>query len=406
MAVRQADRTNIGAVVSQSVAGDSIVLKAYPDPVANPYTTLPLKAGVTYIAEDWVTDRVLKGTTGYRGKDMGVRITTALSTSVPDVQLFGVYHDTSQALTINAFLVQSNGVKAYDSAFYHRRVDGGRQIGITVQNNATGFSLVRCRFSGTGQVGTQFDHALYLKTPFGWTVTDTIIQDGGYFPLHLYPYARNGLVNRTVVYGGQRAVTFSGENLRTNTSVGLPANGGQWGDGFYVSEGNQLKNVILWSRSGNVLETWTPNASRPVRSNSVTDALVFPGTVIPGSLPGVALSGIKVATLPLNPGFKNPAVGDFTREGVYDGYGPPQLFGASAPPPPPPPPPPDPTVDPRIAQYEQQLATIKTKLALSQVQAGEARDITDALTQAITQLRTRVVTINTATNEALATYPS
>ncbi len=402
---RSADRTNLAAVVSQSVAGDTIILKAYADPIANPYT-LTLKSGVNYVAEDWAEGRVLKGTTGHRGQGLGVRITNTLTTSATDVGLFGVYHDTSGAPSINAFLVQSNNVKLYDSATWHRRNDGGRQIGITVLNNASGFTLVRCRLGATGAAGTQYDHALYLKSPFGFYVADCIVSDGGYYPFHLYPYARNGIIDRTVVWGGVRAITFSGENLKQNGSVGLSTTGGQWSDGFYVSENNVFTGMILASRTGSVIETWTPNASppRPVRNCAVRDSLVLPGSIIPGSLPGVALSGIRAATQPLNPGFKDPTNGDFTRSGVYDGYGPQELFGLT--PPPPPPPPPDPTEDPRIQQYEAQLATIKAKLSTSAISLGEAKDIADAITQTMTQLRTRVVAAGTATAEALATYPS
>lgn len=366
MAVRNANPGSIAAVVGAANGGDIILLDA------GRYTTFPIKAGLTYQSVDWAEGRVLRGTTGHQGINMAVTVTVNLSISQSGVTFRGLMHDTRGTTGINALLVSANQFVAEDCGFYHRHADGSRQIGITVQGNATGFTLRRCRLSGVGQIGSRYDHALYLKNVDSWLVEDCLIYDGGEYPFHLYPYARNGVARRCVVWAGNRCVTFSGENTAFNSSVGLPA-------GYYVSSNNTFEGCLFSSRTGSIIESWTPDASRPVIGNIVRDSRYAPGSTNVSSRPGVVVSNMAS----LNPGFAAPGVGDFNRTGVWDGFGPTYLYGTTPPPPPPPPPPPSEIDKSKVylalADAEEQLAMAHTILGDAQERLAEVKREVDAL---------------------------
>lgn len=352
MAVLNATPGDISLIVGRALPGDTITLGQ------GTYTAFPQKAGVTYQAYDWAPGRAITGTTGYLGGGFGVRVTTPLNLNQPGMVLRGIHHDTRGLGTINAGVLTASNITFEDHVLTARRTDGGRMIGYTFGSGAirvSGIRFLRPRLNRVGKLNDQGDHALYMKNCTGCLIEDPILHDAGRFPIHFYPNADNNEVVRPVVWGSMGAVVFSGAN---DPSTGVAAG---------ASENNTVRNGILgngtYARGYLIESQWdgvAPGAGNRVVDTNVTVAGGSAGRIEPG-LTGVTLTGL----VDLDPGFRNPANGDFTRTGTYDGYGPPQLFGSVTPPPPPTPPP---SEDPRDVL----LRALKTDLIGLRAKVDEA----------------------------------
>jgi hypothetical protein len=327
----QATPSTIAAVVGQAQAGDTVVMGA------GTYTTMPWKAGIHYKAHDAADGRALKGTTGHKGNGFTVKVTAPFNVNVDDVTVEGVYHDTSGLAQINAGVITGDRVRLLNMCSYARRTDGGRQIGYTIGTGtkaAAGFVYENSRHSGTGQVGSNYDHAFYFKNAISPRITHSIVHDGGEYPLHLYPNCDSLVVEYSIVYWGQRCITISGENVKANTSVGFPTGAGD--PTYYTSDNNVFRYSILGGNSeGSTIEAWAPSGSGGVKNNVVQECLLWTagrGGVANTTPPaGVSYAGVQVK----DPLFTNPAGGDYSRPGAWDGYGPKWVFTDVKPPPPP-----------------------------------------------------------------------
>lgn len=348
MAIHTATPTTLGAIETRAQTGDTILLEA------GVYTQRPNRPGVTYQAVDWAEGRVLRGTIGHLGNGMAVHFRTTFNLTAPGMTIRGVFHDTRGFGTINAGVISASGIVLEDCSAAARPNSGTRQIGYTLGTGAirvSGIRFTRCRHHPTGQPGQALDHAFYLKNCTGNTFTDCLIYDGGRFPFHLYTDADNNRMERCVVWGSLGCVTFSGA---ADATTGTTRYG--------TSDNNLMTGCILGQASrGALIESWTSDPSRPVIGNVVQDTMVWPrpgGPVWDGK-PGVTTRGLVTR----DPGFRDPARGDFTRTGTYDGYGPTYLYQATTPPPPPPPPPPPdpPSEDPRLTALRADLAVIRQR---------------------------------------------
>ncbi len=368
MAILDATPSTLQAVEAQAQAGDVIRL------AAGTYTTRPNRAAVTYQAIDWDPGRVLRGTTGHLGAGMVVRFATAFNLSAPGMVIRGVFHDTRPVSSINAGVFTASNITMEDCASSARPANGTRQIGYTLGTGAIRVSntrFLRCRHHPTGQPGNVLDHAYYLKNCTGSLLQDCLIYDGGRFPLHLYTDADSNVFERCVVWGSGGCITFSGA---ADSSTGTSAYG--------TSDNNRVTGSILGqARLGSLVESWTSDPNRPVSGNQVSGCMFWRGTgaaTYPGSVRGVTLTN----NVQRDPEFRNPAIGDFTRTGTYDGYGPAQLFGAVTPPPPPPPPPP--SDDAALIQ------SLKGDLDLMLEQANQTRLSLNAFTERLAIARGRI----------------
>lgn len=347
MATLNATPADISLVVGRAMPGDTIIL------TAGTYTAFPQKAGVTYQAFDWAPGRAIMGTTGYLGTGFGVRVTTSLNLNQPGMVLKGIHHDTRGLGSINAGVFTASNITLEDHVLTGRRTDGARQIGYTFGSGAirvSGIRVLRARLNRVGKLNDLSDHALYMKNCTGCRVEDTILHDAGRFPIHFYPNADNNEIIRPIIWGSMGAVVFSGAN---DASTGVAASN---------SENNVIRNGILgagtYARGYLVESQWDgvqPGQGNRVENTNITVAGGSAGLVEP-TLSGVTLTGI----VDFNPAFRNASVGDFTRTGTYDGYGPAQLFGTVEPPPPPPPPPTEDARDVLLADLRVDLEAIRT----------------------------------------------
>lgn len=343
MAILNANPGNISTITGQAVAGDTIRL------AAGVYGVFPQRANVVFEAEDWEVGRVLRGTTGHLGNGMGVRVTVPLNINQPGMTLRGIYHDTRGSSSINAGVISASGVVFEDCASSARPTSGARQIGYTLGTGAirvSGIRFSRHRHHPTGQPNQNLDHAFYLKNCTGCRIEDTLIYDGGRFPLHLYTNADNNVFDRTVIWGSGGCVTFSGaSDASTGTSV------------YGTSDNNTMRGCILGNARIDMIGAWVSDPNRHVSGNIVDACMMWRGNGLapyPGAVRGVTITN----TVTRDPGFRSPSTGDFTRTGTYDGYGPPQLFGAVTPPPPP-------SEDPRdalIQALKTDLLGLRTKV--------------------------------------------
>jgi hypothetical protein len=346
MATLTATPGDISIVAARAVPGDTILM------TAGTYTAFPQRPDVTYQAFDWAQGRAITGTTGHLGNGFGVRVTTTLNLNQPGIVIRGVFHDTRGLSSINAGVFSASNITMEDCTSAARPSSGGRQIGYTLGTGAIRVSnirFLRCRHHPTGQPNNALDHAYYLKNCTGCLLQDVIVYEGGRFPFHLYTNADSNTFERCVVWGSGGGITFSGaSDSTTGTST------------YGTSDNNRMTGCILGQgRLGSLVESWTSDPGRPVTGNTVDQTILWRGgggSAVPTEVRGVTLSGI----VQKDPGFRNPSIGDFTRSGSYDGFGPPHLFGTVEPPPPPPPPPTEDARDVLLRDLKVDLQAIQT----------------------------------------------
>lgn len=313
MAIIKCTPDNFQTAVAQAMQMD--VVEMGP----GTYPTLFRKAGITYRAWDWQPDRPLaNGALGHLGAGYGVRLTQAnASWTVGGWTMQGVFHDTRGSSAINAALVLADDIHLEECVAAARPASGARQIGYTIGDSAhrvTGFRFDRSRHHPTGQPGEALDHALYWKNCTGCGAADSIIYDGGRFPLHLYTNADGNVFERLIVWASVGCVTFSGA---TDTSTGMP--------GYNGSDNNTLRDSILGHAQKDVVASWNT-----VTGNVVDHCMLWPAPApMPGTVKGVTITNCVQA----DPGFANAAAGDFTRARAWDGYGPRAVCRTTTPPP-------------------------------------------------------------------------
>ncbi|TXH53796.1 MAG: right-handed parallel beta-helix repeat-containing protein, partial [Desulfurellales bacterium] len=318
MATLNATPSTISSVVSGASAGDTIVL------AAGTYASPPRKSGLIYQAHDWKQNMVLTGDTGHLGKGMTVIFTGQFDINVSNITFRGIFHDTRGYSGINAGVFTGNNIVWEDCSGAHRPTSGARQIGYTFgagTTRVTGIKFLRCRAYPTGQQGQKLDHAFYLKNCTDCLIEDTIIYDGGRFPLHLYTNADNNVFRRCVIWDSVGCVTFSGAS---DSSTGTSTYG--------TSDNNLMTGCIIGQAQIDMVGNWTSDSSRPVSGNVVEKTMMWKGTgaaPYPGAMKGVTFTN----NVQKDPGFKNAKAGDFTRSVAYDGYGPEALCGTVTPPP-------------------------------------------------------------------------
>jgi hypothetical protein len=383
MAERPATPSTIASVVSAAQAGDVILMGL------GTYPSLPRKSGLTYRAFDHgEPGRAVKDTRGHLGQGFQVRVTDFLGGSYSGVTYEGIFWDTRERRGINGAVLSGRDVGFLGCVAVDRPTDGSRRIMLTPLGPSTsqpfeGFVWSEGRVHLQGKWKDTHDHPFYLKHCLRPRITDSLIYDAGWFPLHLYPNCDEGDFSGLVIWGCGSAAAFSAENASANPSAGLTG----------ASERNRLARSIIGAGHGRpggqsggggyLIESYAPSgAPRPV-GNVVEWCFLtrFGGTaqlVQPGIGDRVAL--VDCVTGDADPGFTDPAGGDFRlRPGSPAlGYGPAWIQPQGAPPPPPPPdpepepPPPPPLPNPHRISPELRSALSERVLHRMAQQQGRA----------------------------------
>lgn len=328
----------INTAAQAAAWGDELVC------AAGDYSHTP-RAGLTYRAADHEVGKPLRGVLGHLGQGFACRWVSLLGGSFTDVKMHGFFYDGRETNGINYALLTGDRVELYDYCYTDRVPSGRRRIGFTVgdgPNTHDGFVAERFRHVLTGRPGDTHDHSFYIKRGGrGSRIRKGIIDRAGWFGVQLYPEALEWDMDELVIWGCGGGVVFSSEsgnatvNLNgsardcrlRNSIIGAATGrpGGQAGAAGYMVESYAASSVFR--PSGNVVDNVNVYAAGGPS-----------GRVQPG------LVGVTVTNLfNEDPGFRDPANGDFTRTGTWDGRGPSELFGVTSPPPPPPPPPVDTT---------------------------------------------------------------
>lgn len=347
MAVVSVTPATIVSVVSAAQAGDVIELGP------GTYPSLPRKSGLTYRAFDYgEPGKAVKDTRGHLGQGFGVRVTDFLGGSYSGVKYQGIFWDTREKRGINGAVLSGRDVEFHGCVAVDRPTDGSRRIMLTPLGSGgpfEGFAWIEGRVHLQGKWKDTHDHPFYLKHCLRPVIKDTLIYDAGWFPLHLYPNCDGGWFDNLVIWACGSAVAFSGDSVSTNPSVGLTGR----------SDDNTVIGCIIGAGHGRpggqsggggyLIESYAGGGQVPT-GNVVSDCFLtrFGGTaqlVQPGISDRVALD--RVVQTDLDPGFTDPANGDFRLKSGAPalGFGPTWIQPQAAPPPSEPPPP-DPEPEP------------------------------------------------------------
>lgn len=328
MATLPANPSTITSVQDRAGALDLIELELgrYPGSVFN------RKGNLRYRAKDSYDGRAVEDGKGHLGAGFGVIITGPMNIGVSNVILDGCFHDTRDYTGINAGVFTGHNIELWNWSAVARPSGGARQIGYTLGSGTVrvkGFKFINGRHGPAGKVGESHDHSFYLKNSEGHLFRDSIIIDGGWFPLHFYTNGDDGSIENCIVIDGKYVTTLSGAS---DSSTGTS----QYG----TSDRNRFTKCIFGSKAGPSIQTWVSDSSRPVQGNVVEDNVHIPGVVpYQSSMKGVTIVSPKAVT----PAFKDPSKGDFRMAAGSPavGYGPRQIqpgyAGGGTPPPPPPP---------------------------------------------------------------------
>lgn len=348
MAVVSVTPATIVSVVSAAQAGDVIELGP------GTYPSLPRKSGLTYRAFDHgEPGKAVKDTRGHLGQGFGVRVTDFLGGSYSGVKYQGIFWDTREKRGINGAVLSGRDVEFHGCVAVDRPTDGSRRIMLTPLGSGgpfEGFAWIEGRVHLQGKWKDTHDHPFYLKNCLRPRIVDSLIYDAGWFALHLYPNCDEGDFSGLVIWGCGSAAAFSAENATANPSAGITG----------ASERNRITRSIIGAGHGRpggqsggggyLIESYAPSGAPRPTGNVVSDCFLtrFGGTaqlVEPGISDRVALD--RVVQTDLDPGFTDPANGDFRLKpgAPAVGYGPTWIQPHGAPPPSEPPPP-DPEPEP------------------------------------------------------------
>lgn len=237
MAVVPVTPATIVARTSAALAGDVLLM------ALDRYPSLPkVKANLTFRAADYEADpyKAVSDDRGFEGRGFGVTVTDFLNGLPPGTKLEGLFWDSSGRRGINGAHTVNDGIVVNGCACTDRPTDGSRRIGFTLGDVAglcEGFEFNHSRWFRQGQRGDTHDHPTYFKNARAPRMRDSIFQDAGWFPLHLYPECDQGVFERLIIWGCGSAAAFSGGG---NATTGV----------FGRSERNLLERSIVGAGHG------------------------------------------------------------------------------------------------------------------------------------------------------------
>ena len=311
---------------SAAASGDTLILGA------GTYTGWAPKSGVTQQAANWAVGMATTGTGGH----FGAGFTTIVQqgsyghSGVTGAIARGIFFDSRAGASLNTCMVQnSTGCWFEDCAIVSRRNDGGRNILFNIKGNPAGAANTwrRCRINSTGKLNDPSDHAFYVAdgdwSGGVWTgspyalIEECIIDDGGYFPLQLYPAAGGVVFRRNIIYRGYYSITIACDGPANNPSISI---------GGAAHDCDIVENIIANNRgSGNYhVSYYAPTNPKPSNNRLRTNwigAGAATGRIDPaGSAAGYYTETGGLGSMAANPGFKDPGNGDFTLQTTSPAY--------------------------------------------------------------------------------------